>query len=119
MELARGRRTPRTEVRGRNSNGRTSAGRTMPKTQSEEPTVNPDPLLTETEAAKYLGYRPRTLAGWRYRGGGPVFVSTSKTSVRYRLSDLEAWIASRRRRSTSDCGLEMREPGLEGVGRAE
>lgn len=69
---------------------------------------NPDPLLSELEAAQYLGYKPRTLAGWRYRGGGPVFVSTSKTSVRYRLSDLEAWIASRRRRSTSDPG-----PGAE------
>jgi predicted DNA-binding transcriptional regulator AlpA len=65
---------------------------------------NPDPLLTEAEAARYIGYKPRTLAGWRYRGGGPVYVATSKTSVRYRLSDLEAWIASRRRRSTSDFG---------------
>lgn len=65
---------------------------------------NDDPLLNETEAAKYLGYQPRTLAGWRFKGGGPVFVRTSRTSVRYRRSDLEAWIAARRRRSTSDPG---------------
>ena len=47
-------------------------------------TVNPDPLLTEKEAATYLGYSGRTLAGWRYKGGGPVFVSVSRR-VRYRV----------------------------------
>ena len=65
---------------------------------------NPDPLLTEKEAADYLGYAAKTLAGWRYRGGGPVFVRASRTSVRYRTSDLEAWIGDRRRLSTSDVG---------------
>lgn len=69
-------------------------------------TVNPDPLLTEKAAATYLGYSSRTLAGWRYKGGGPVFVSVSRTSVRYRVSDLEGWIKAQRRRSTSDRGEE-------------
>lgn len=68
--------------------------------------ANPDPLLTEKEAARYLGYSPKALAGWRYKGGGPVFVRVSATSVRYRVSDLETWIAERRRRSTSDQGDE-------------
>jgi predicted DNA-binding transcriptional regulator AlpA len=66
--------------------------------------LNPDPLFTETEAAAYLSYRPRTLASWRRTGHGPRFVAVSKTSVRYRKSDLDAWIASRVRRSTSDDG---------------
>lgn len=66
--------------------------------------LNPDPLLTEAEAATYLSYRPRTLASWRRTGQGPVFVATSKTSVRYRQSDLDAWIRSKLRRSTSDDG---------------
>lgn len=65
---------------------------------------NLDPMLTETQAAAYLGYQPRTLAAWRYKGGGPVFVCVSRTSIRYRRSDLEAWIEERRRRSTSDPG---------------
>jgi predicted DNA-binding transcriptional regulator AlpA len=65
---------------------------------------NPDPLLTEAQAGSYIGYSQRTLAGWRYKGGGPVYIRVSATSVRYRLSDLEAWIAERRRRSTSDFG---------------
>lgn len=66
--------------------------------------LNPDPLFIETEAAAYLNYRPRTLASWRRTGRGPVFVATSKTSVRYRKSDLDAWIKSKLRRSTSDDG---------------
>lgn len=92
-------------IRGRSRVGSAAAGRRAPYRGEGDPTsFNPDPLLTEVEAAKYLGYRPRTLAGWRYRGGGPVFIAGNKTSVRYRLSDLEAWITSRRRRSTSDHG---------------
>ena len=66
--------------------------------------LNPDPLLTETEAAAYLSYRPRTLASWRRTGHGPRFVAVSKTSVRYRKSDLDTWIKSKVRRSTSDDG---------------
>lgn len=66
--------------------------------------TNPDPMLTEKEAARYLGYSPKTLAGWRYKGGGPVFIRASATSVRYRTSDLEAWIEQRRRNSTADPG---------------
>lgn len=72
---------------------------------------NPDPLLCEKEAAAYLGYAPKTLSGWRYKGGGPAFVRVSASSVRYRVSDLEAWIAARRRRSTSDPGARGRDEG--------
>jgi hypothetical protein len=100
-------RDPRATLtaRGGSANGGAPLSRTTASAGDGKPKpLNPDPLLTETEAAKYLGYQHRTLAGWRYRGGGPVFIATSKTSVRYRLSDLEAWIAARRRRSTSDPG---------------
>jgi predicted DNA-binding transcriptional regulator AlpA len=61
-------------------------------------------LLTETEAAKILGFSVRTLQGWRYRGGGPRFVRISRTCVRYRRQDLEAWIEECLRVSTSDDG---------------
>jgi len=66
--------------------------------------LNPDPLLTEAEAAAYVSYRPRTLASWRLTGRGPRFVAVSRTSVRYRRSDLDEWIESKLRRSTSDDG---------------
>ena len=61
-------------------------------------------LLTEGEAAQILGFSVRTLQGWRYKGGGPVFVEVSRTCVRYRRRDLDEWVRQRLRRSTSDDG---------------
>jgi excisionase family DNA binding protein len=53
-------------------------------------------LLTPDDAAAYLGALPvRTLERWRYAGTGPAFVRVGK-HVRYRLADLDAWIAERR-----------------------
>jgi len=61
-------------------------------------------LLTTNAAARMLGYSPRALENWRYRGGGPRFVRVSARSVRYRSADLETWIEERLRVSTSDDG---------------
>ncbi|HET7321428.1 MAG TPA: helix-turn-helix domain-containing protein [Longimicrobiaceae bacterium] len=63
-------------------------------------------LLNENEAAKMLGFKPRTLQEWRLRGGGPAFVRVSSRCVRYRPEDLEAWAEARVRTSTSDPGPE-------------
>jgi len=63
-------------------------------------------LLTEKEAAKVLGFSVRTLQGWRYRGGGPRFVRISKGCIRYRQEDLNHWVESRLRWSTSDDGRD-------------
>ena len=63
---------------------------------------DPAALLHTREAARLLGLSPRTLESLRLRGGGPPFVSVTKRAVRYRRSDLEAWIRARLRRSTSD-----------------
>jgi len=54
-------------------------------------------------AAQLLGVSPRTLEGWRVRGGGPVFRSFGRI-VRYERESLITWAASRSRRSTSDAG---------------
>ena len=51
------------------------------------------PLLTTEAAARQLGVSPRTMEGWRSRGGGPQYVSISRNVVRYRASDLDAWVA--------------------------
>ncbi len=67
-----------------------------------------DPLLTTKEAAEYLGVTPRCAEAWRVRGGGPPFVRISARAVRYRLSDLNHWIAQRVRTSTSDPGRGTR-----------
>jgi len=71
-------------------------------------------LLTETEAGERLGFSIRTLQGWRIRGGGPPFFKISARAIRYRASDLEAWLLSRRRLSTSDPGVDFSP--LEGAG---
>ena len=64
-----------------------------------------DRLITENEAAAFLGYSVRALQNWRVRGGGPNFVRVSKRSIRYRRRDLNEWANSRLRSSTSDTGL--------------
>jgi excisionase family DNA binding protein len=60
-------------------------------------------MLSTEQAAEYCGVSPRTLEKHRSRGGGPVFVKLGGL-VRYKVEDLEAWIAGGRRRSTSDPG---------------
>jgi len=61
----------------------------------------PDRLLSEKQAARYLGFTPRALQNWRLRGGGPAFVKVSARAVRYRLSDLADWVNRRIRLNTS------------------
>ena len=68
---------------------------------------DPDALLFPGEAAYLLGQSKRTLDEWRISGGGPDFLRLGRVrSVRYRRRDLVEWMATRRRRSTSDPGPE-------------
>ncbi len=70
-------------------------------------------LLTEEAAAAALDVSPRTLSGWRSRGGGPRFLklgSAGKTSpVRYSRAALEKYQSERERLSTSDMGTAGRK----------
>jgi predicted DNA-binding transcriptional regulator AlpA len=59
------------------------------------------PLLTQRQAAELLCLSERTLERFRVSGVGPKFVHMGH-SIRYRLSDVEAWIASRTVGSTSE-----------------
>lgn len=59
--------------------------------------------LRPTDAAKYLGLSPATLAKWRVIGCGPVFAAAGSAII-YDVSDLDAWVDARKRRSTSDMG---------------
>jgi predicted DNA-binding transcriptional regulator AlpA len=54
-----------------------------------------EPLITTVEAAALLAMSPRTLEGYRRKGGGPTFVTLSRNVVRYRRSDLDSWVSSR------------------------
>jgi excisionase family DNA binding protein len=60
-------------------------------------------MLSTEEAAEYCGLSPRTLEQRRSKGGGPVFFKLGHL-VRYKVEELEAWIAEGRRRSTADPG---------------
>lgn len=59
-------------------------------------------LLTREEAAEYLGLKPQTLAKWACRGRYGVPFIRLGGLVRYRRSDLDAWLESRTVRSGSD-----------------
>jgi predicted site-specific integrase-resolvase len=61
-------------------------------------------LVREAEAARLLGLSVRTLQKWRWTGKGPEFVRLNG-AVRYQRSDLDRFVASGRRTSTSDPGL--------------
>ena len=61
------------------------------------------PLVDEIKAAQLLDLSVKTLRRWRWAGKGPRFVKLG-ASVRYRLSDLDEFIAAGRRTSTSDNG---------------
>lgn len=58
-------------------------------------------MFTTEKAAEYLGLRKTTLEAWRCRGGGPLFVKMNK-AVRYRREDLDRFLDSKLRTSTSE-----------------
>lgn len=53
------------------------------------------PLISAAEAAAYLGMKAQTLAQWRCAKRHPLpYVKVGRT-VRYRLADIETWLAGR------------------------
>lgn len=56
--------------------------------------------LDTTSAARYAGLGKSTLEKLRLYGGGPIYIKVGKRVV-YDVNDLDAWLASRRRQSTS------------------
>ena len=61
-----------------------------------------NPLPVEA-ASRHVGLSVSTLNKLRVFGGGPVFLKLGRRVV-YDLADLDAWLATKRRRSTSDAG---------------
>lgn len=60
-------------------------------------------LLISRDAAAYLSLAPQTLAKMRWDGSSPPYFKIGRQVV-YDPVDLDAWLAVRRRRSTSDPG---------------
>lgn len=61
-------------------------------------------LLNTREAARYLGISKAFLERDRWAGAKVPFIKVSTRAVRYRQQDLDDYILSRVRKSTSDPG---------------
>lgn len=70
---------------------------------TEKPNEVASGLLDTWAAARRVGLARQTLAELRLNGEGPRFIKLGRR-VLYDPVELDAWIASRRRRSTSDAG---------------
>lgn len=70
------------------------------KTATAEPQAA---YLPQDRAAEFLHHSPRTLEQWRLTGYGPAFHKVGRR-VLYARADLEAFVSSGRRTSTSDTG---------------
>ena len=66
--------------------------------------MNQSKRLTVAGAAEYVGLAVSTLNKLRMTNLGPRFLKISDRRVVYDSADLDAWLESRRRTSTSDAG---------------
>lgn len=57
--------------------------------------ATPQKMMTRREAAAYLGVKANTLAVWQVTGRYSLPMVKVGRAVRYRLADLESWLASR------------------------
>lgn len=62
---------------------------------TSETAVQADELLTAKQAAAFLKVKPGTLACWRTTKRYPLKYTSVGKSIRYRLSDLQAFLAAR------------------------
>lgn len=69
----------------------------------------PERLFNEFQLAAYLGVARDTLSVWRRKGGGPAYIQISKAVVRYRLSDVRAWLEQKK----VEVGLSIKRGGAE------
>lgn len=68
-----------------------------PPCPESHPLAGPDGLMDPRTTAAFLAVHVLTLADWRCKGTGPAYLKLG-AAVRYRRSDLEAWLESRTRK---------------------
>jgi predicted nucleic acid-binding Zn ribbon protein len=64
--------------------------------------ISTSKYLDTKGAAKHVQLSTATLERLRVKGGGPIFINPVPDRVVYAVEDLDAWMMSRRRRSTSE-----------------
>lgn len=57
-------------------------------------------LVAPAALAEYLGTTTGALAQMRYRGVGPRFIKLGAKAIRYRESDVSAWLDQQTRQQT-------------------
>lgn len=62
----------------------------MPAPKPKQPPAKA--LLDTPQAAEYLSVAPHTLAVWRMKGKGPRYVRLNSVAIRYKITDLDAYI---------------------------
>lgn len=62
-------------------------------------------LLDTSEVADLLTNKSNTIEGWRIKGIGPRYIKIGRL-VRYRIEDVNAWLESQERTSTSQGGVK-------------
>ncbi len=93
--------TGRLKVKENSSRGRRV--QTRPNTDDEEVAEDTRHVLIARDAAEYLGIAQQTLAKLRWAGTSPPYFKIGRQVV-YKRVELDAWLGTRRRRSTSDTG---------------
>jgi excisionase family DNA binding protein len=68
---------------------------TVELSPGEPPAAPMQKLLTTDDVAAMTGLSPETLAQWRWLKKEIPFVRLGKKCVRYRQSDIDAWLAKR------------------------
>jgi len=66
--------------------------------------MNTQTILNTTQAANYIGMSKAFLERDRWAGARIPFIKVGSRAVRYRLSDLDTFLDSQVRQSTSDTG---------------
>ena len=71
-------------------------------TEKKTEKITPMPSAVDVRGASTItGFSVQTLNAWRVKGGGSPFVKAHR-AVRYRLADLEKWMADRVVSSTAE-----------------
>lgn len=85
----------------------TTLSTALPERDAATPKVERRPRstthsLVEVDASAYLGFSTAFLRQGRQHGGGPAYIKSGR-AIRYRVTDLDAWLAAHR--------VETRERG--------
>lgn len=57
-----------------------------------QPTPAADRMLSPAQVAEWTGLNQNTLRYWRWKGQGPKWFRLGAKTVKYRASDVQAWL---------------------------